>query len=102
MTTQRGLFGSNHRPTTDKQRQTEYQSRIFQDGAPFVEDQTAPLLPMMQRPNLEELTIDGLQSKTFATREEAKRAIQFLDFRRHEIESARPVPHGDRWAILIS
>ena len=50
---------------------------------------------------LQELTIDGLQTRTFATREAAIRAIKFLDFSRHEIENARPVPHGDRWAILV-
>jgi hypothetical protein len=47
MTTQHGLFGGSHRPARDKQFSSETQSRLFQDGAPFVEDQGKPLLPIM-------------------------------------------------------
>lgn len=50
MTTQHGLFGGNYRPATDAQNQREYQDRLFADGAPFIEDTAAPLLPIMQRP----------------------------------------------------
>jgi len=47
------------------------------------------------------LTFDGLEVRTFATHKAARRELNFIDYNRHEIEKARVVSYGDRYAIEI-